>query len=67
MTIYTFNIETRGTKTFEVEAETPEEACKILANADDDRDYLIESYDDWEIDPWSRKSLEEKLMDIIEE
>lgn len=67
MTIYTFNIETRGTKVFEVEADSPEEACKILANCDNEKDFLVESEDDWVLDAWSKKSIEEKLMDHIEE
>ncbi|UQS93280.1 hypothetical protein Scipio_00051 [Acinetobacter phage Scipio] len=67
MNTYTFTIETRGTKVFEVEANSPEEACKILANCENEKDYLVESDDDWVLDTWSKKSTEEKLMDFIDE
>jgi hypothetical protein len=57
--IYTFNIETRGSKIFQVEAETPEKACSILANCDNENDYLVEQEDDWVLDAWNRKPIEE--------
>lgn len=64
---FVFVIETIGRKVFDVEAESKEQACKLLASCGDEKQYLVESEDDWNLDPWSRKSIEEKLLDYIED
>lgn len=67
MKTFIFVIETRGQKTFEVKADSAEQACSILANCDDEEKYLIESEDDWNLDSWSREPIEKKLLNNIED
>lgn len=67
MKTFIFVIETRGQKTFEVKADSAEQACNILANCDDEKKYLIESEDDWNLDAWSREPIEKKLVNNIED
>jgi len=68
MKTFTFEMDTSGRKVYQVQAETAEEATKLLIEADADGDdkYLIESEGEgWILDAWARKSYEEKVQDCI--
>lgn len=67
---FTFGISTTGYKTYEIKAESIEEAAKILWEAEEDgladEKYLIESEgEDWNLSGYMNKSPEEKLLDMV--
>lgn len=49
MNKYSFTIPIVGTEKFEIEANSPEEAAKILANTQSQNDFLVESEFDWDL------------------
>lgn len=69
MPTFNFSLDLKGTASYEVEAETLEEACKLLADADAEdgfkNQYLIES--DVEIElPYGLEPVHEKLMHLVD-
>lgn len=62
---YTFIIPTTGTETYLVDANSPEEAAKILANASDPNEFKSESEVDWDIG-YLGVNKEKTLLDYIE-
>lgn len=67
MKTFIFGIDTRGHKKFEVKAESKEEACKLLADCGHEKEYLVESEDDWKLDDWSGDPIEKQLINYIED
>ena len=64
---FKFGISTTGYKTYEIKAESIEEAAKILWEAEKDgladEKYLIESEDeDWDLGGYTGQTPEEKLI-----
>lgn len=69
MPTFNFSLPLEGTANYEVQAETLEEACKLLANADEaegyNNQYLVES--DVGIDlPYGLEPVHEKLMHLVD-
>lgn len=70
---FIFNVPLSGEAVYSVEAETLQEACKLLAIESEDKGdtnptnkYLIETDHGWELNAWTRGSIPAKLEEHCE-
>lgn len=68
MPVYQFVVPTTGSETFQVKADSPEEAARILAESQDPNQYLIEKECEWDasqMNTWDSEP-SEQLPNFIE-